>query len=170
MVFWLSQAQWVLLMSPHLPIQDSKFLLQLMLNYPLTFSFHLYNGIFQCLFILSTTWKEDHCFYNNGFCLEVVYLSSYFVHNALIHIFLNKEYFHISRLMWNNSGIVYVPVAQWLEHCVISAKVVGSIPREHTYWQYKCITWMLCKSLWTKACMCIQCDSIQRHAQNEEWT
>ncbi len=27
----------------------------------------------------------------------------------------------------------YVPVAQWLEHRVSSAKVVGSIPREHTY-------------------------------------
>ncbi len=26
-----------------------------------------------------------------------------------------------------------VPVAQWLEHCVSSANVVGSIPREHTY-------------------------------------
>ncbi len=26
-----------------------------------------------------------------------------------------------------------VPVAQWLEHCVCSAKVVGSIPREHMY-------------------------------------
>ncbi len=26
-----------------------------------------------------------------------------------------------------------VPVAQWVEHCVSSAKVVGSIPREHTY-------------------------------------
>ncbi len=26
-----------------------------------------------------------------------------------------------------------VPVAQWLEHCVSSTKVVGSIPREHTY-------------------------------------
>ncbi len=25
-----------------------------------------------------------------------------------------------------------VPVAQWLEHCVSSAKVVGSNPREHT--------------------------------------
>ncbi len=24
-----------------------------------------------------------------------------------------------------------VPVAQWLEHCVSSTKVVGSIPREH---------------------------------------
>ncbi len=24
-----------------------------------------------------------------------------------------------------------VPVDQWLEHCVSSAKVVGSIPREH---------------------------------------
>ncbi len=28
-----------------------------------------------------------------------------------------------------------VPVAQWLEHCVSIAKVVGSIPREHGYWQ-----------------------------------
>ncbi len=27
-------------------------------------------------------------------------------------------------------------------HCVSSAKVVGSIPREHTYWEYKCIAWM----------------------------
>ncbi len=44
-----------------------------------------------------------------------------------------------------------VHVAQWLEHCVSSAKVVGSIPREQTYWQYKCIAWMHCKSLWIKA-------------------
>ncbi len=29
----------------------------------------------------------------------------------------------------------HVPVAQWLEHCVSSAKVVGSIPREHTWRQ-----------------------------------
>ncbi len=43
-----------------------------------------------------------------------------------------------------------VPVAQWLEHCVSSAKVVGSIPREHTYWN-KCICWIHCKSLWIKA-------------------
>ncbi len=41
-------------------------------------------------------------------------------------------------------------MAQWLEHCVSSAKVVGSIPREHMYWQKKCITWMHCKSLWKK--------------------
>ncbi len=32
-----------------------------------------------------------------------------------------------------NSAINSVPVAQWLEHCVSSAKVVGLIPREHTY-------------------------------------
>ncbi len=30
-------------------------------------------------------------------------------------------------------NIIPVPVAQWLEHCVSSAKVVGSIPREHMY-------------------------------------
>ncbi len=53
---------------------------------------------------------------------------------------------------------VYVPVAQWLEHCITSAKVVGSIPREHTYWQYKCTAWMQCKLLWIKAsdkCKCV---------------
>ncbi len=38
-----------------------------------------------------------------------------------------------------------------VKHCVSSAKVVGSIPREHTYWQKKMITWMYCKSLWIKA-------------------
>ncbi len=38
-----------------------------------------------------------------------------------------------------------------LEHCVSSAKVVGSIPREHTQWKYKCISWKHCKSLWIKA-------------------
>ncbi len=43
-------------------------------------------------------------------------------------------------------------MAQWLEHCVSSAKVVGSIPREHMYWpNKKCLTWMHCKSLWIKA-------------------
>ncbi len=38
-----------------------------------------------------------------------------------------------------------------VEHCISSAKVVGSIPREHTYWQKKCIAWMHCKSLWIQA-------------------
>ncbi len=48
---------------------------------------------------------------------------------------------------------LFAPVAQWLEHCVSSAKVVGSIPREHTYWQYKCIAWMHCKSLASAKCI-----------------
>ncbi len=52
---------------------------------------------------------------------------------------------------WESEWKKSVPVAQWLEHCVSSAKVVGSIPREHIYWQYKCIAWMHCKSLWIKA-------------------
>ncbi len=29
------------------------------------------------------------------------------------------------------ASVIVVPVAEWLEHCVSSAKVVGSIPREH---------------------------------------
>ncbi len=39
-------------------------------------------------------------------------------------------------------------MAQWLEHCVSSAKVVGSIPREHTYDKKM---YSLNKSLWIKA-------------------
>ncbi len=39
-----------------------------------------------------------------------------------------------------------------VEHCVSSAKVVGSIPREHMYWQnmYN-LNALHCKSLWIKA-------------------
>ncbi len=47
-------------------------------------------------------------------------------------------------------SIYQYPCGSVVEHCVSSAKVVGSIPREHTYWQYKCIAWMHCKSLWIK--------------------
>ncbi len=136
MVFCLSQAQWVLLMSPHLPVQDSKFLLQLMLNYPLTFSFHLYNGIFQFLSLLATTWKEDHCAYNHVslkilsylklymvyiYCLVILYIMHWFTFLKIKNIFILKYW------LWNNSGIVYV--------------------------------YIQCNSI-----------SIQRHAQNEEWT
>ncbi len=51
---------------------------------------------------------------------------------------------HVVSLYWRTRHLLLrflcqkgpsVPVAQWLEHCVCSAKVVGSIPREHTYWQ-----------------------------------
>ncbi len=56
-----------------------------------------------------------------------------------------------------------VPVAQWFELCVSSTKVVGSIPREHTYWQYKCIAWMHCKSLWIKASA--KCINVNMHLQ-----
>ncbi len=48
----------------------------------------------------------------------------------------------------NNNNVA---VAQWLEHCVSIAKLVGSIPRKQTFWQYKCIAWMHCKLLWIKA-------------------
>ncbi len=43
--------------------------------------------------------------------------------------------FLVGRWMMHHSDICIkcVPVDQWLEHCVSSAKVVGSIPREHMY-------------------------------------
>ncbi len=33
----------------------------------------------------------------------------------------------------NGQSIGHSPVAQWLEHCVSSAKVVSSFPRKHMY-------------------------------------
>ncbi len=54
-------------------------------------------------------------------------------------------------------------MAQWLEHCVSSAKVVGSIPREtHVLTKKKCIASMHCKSLWIKAsAKCINVNAFQ---------
>ncbi len=48
-------------------------------------------------------------------------------------------------------------------------KVVGSIPREHTYWQYKkCLARMHCKSLWIKAsAKCIKNNNSQNKHQNQ---
>ncbi len=66
--------------------------------------------------------------------------------NCCLPRYLLAKMYRSIALQWT-----HVPVARWLEHCVSSAKVVGSIPREHTYWQYKCISWMHCKSLWIKA-------------------
>ncbi len=49
-------------------------------------------------------------------------------------------------------------------------KVVGSIPREHTYWQYKkCIARMHCKSLRIKAsAKCIKNNNSQNKHQNQQ--
>ncbi len=77
-----------------------------------------------------------HMFYHQCDCM-----TSYFLNTLTQRMEYKADTPHVT----------YVPVAQWLEHCVSSTKVVGSNPREHTYWQYKCITWMHCKSLWIKA-------------------
>ncbi len=78
---------------------------------------------------------------------SVLWISHYCSRRSFI-IFEDLKYEHRSNC-WSD---VCVPVAQWLEHCVSSAKVVGSIPREHMYWQKKiCIASMHCKSLWIKA-------------------
>ncbi len=57
-----------------------------------------------------------------------------------------------------------------VEHCVSSAKVVGSIPREHTYWP-KCIIWMYCKSLWIKvSAKCINVNVVwERESDNTKF-
>ncbi len=50
-----------------------------------------------------------------------------FKNSSLAYLFTTIYFLNSS---WNSFG---VPVAQWLEHYVSSAKVVGSIPREHIY-------------------------------------
>ncbi len=50
-----------------------------------------------------------------------------------------------------NRTVVQCSCGSVVEHYVSRANVVGSISREHTYWQYICIAWMHCKSLWIKA-------------------
>ncbi len=50
---------------------------------------------------------------------------------ATIHISLDVHMYHNFYAKYNLNKCV--PVAQCLEHCVSSAKVVGSIPREHIY-------------------------------------
>ncbi len=56
------------------------------------------------------------------------------------HLFISLHWLPVAaRIKFKTLMFAYrtcVPVAQWLEHCVSSAKVVGSIPREHIYWQY----------------------------------
>ncbi len=58
--------------------------------------------------------------------------------SELRHVPAVANWVMLTRLVITNRFLaVYlvfiVPVAQWLEHCVCSAKVVGSIPREHMY-------------------------------------
>ncbi len=67
------------------------------------------------------------------------------------HYRKQNAFLHLTALLFHVIVYVNTLVAQWLEHCVSSTNVVGSIPREHKYWQYKCIAWMHCKSLWIKA-------------------
>ncbi len=46
----------------------------------------------------------------------------------------NKITLQLHNVMLELPGLYNcVPVAQWLEHCASSAKVVGSIPRKHMY-------------------------------------
>ncbi len=67
---------------------------------------------------------------------------------------------------WKNKVIfklteLGVPVAQWLEYCVSSAKGCGFNSQEHTYWQKM---YNLNKSFWIKAsAKCINVNVILRH-------
>ncbi len=117
---------------------------------------YIYVFIFNCILLhslgLMSHWLphsfslQKHCERQKS-SLRIRFRPSLFQHVGLHSSLAGK----IQKLTVTFISWVCVPVAQWLEHCVSSAKVVGSIPREHTYWQYKCIAWMHCKSLWIKA-------------------
>ncbi len=66
--------------------------------------------------------SEDHVTLKTGVMMQKIQL-------RITEINYILQYIQVE-----NSSIAFlwcVPVAQWLEHCVSSAKVVGSIPREH---------------------------------------
>ncbi len=61
-----------------------------------------------------------------------------------------------------------VPVAQWLEHCVSSAKGWG-FDSHGTHADKTCIAWMHCKSIWIKAsAKCINVNVIISFFQGKE--
>ncbi len=55
-----------------------------------------------------------------------------FLANTFFLIIVKLEIHNILKLQMLNK-LQGVPVAQWLEHCISNAKVVGSISREHMY-------------------------------------
>ncbi len=59
--------------------------------------------------------------------LQIVSLIAYISNSTSILRFMSVEQ---TQSLINSKS---VPVAQWLEHCASSTKVVGSIPREHMY-------------------------------------
>ncbi len=65
-----------------------------------------------------------------GMCISVIFPSQ---QPTLVNQLLTVNRHDYFKLKLNYIRKNKVPVAQWLEHCVSSAKVVGSIPREHIY-------------------------------------
>ncbi len=69
-------------------------------------------------------------------------------------------------VLWNRTAkrLYYsVPVAQWLEHCISSAKCCGfNSQGTHVLTKKKWITWMHCNSLWIKAsAKCVNVNILQ---------
>ncbi len=79
------------------------------------------------IFTVENNCDKYYCEFFSGFFYE-----GSKEHLFEINLFCNIIYIYIYIYIY-----MYVPVcscvAQWLEHCVSSAKVVGSIPREHMY-------------------------------------
>ncbi len=94
-------------------------------------------SIMSILWILLNTLAPSHIFTHEH--MECWAISPSCSSNA-VHLISETEreiYSWLKPVPKASTAVTYfpVPVAQWLEHCVSSAKVVGSIPREHTYWQ-----------------------------------
>ncbi len=85
-------------------------------------------------------------------CLKKAYLDMFTCYFQVKNIIIQKTKQN-SKRQW--FATIYFPVhsscGSVVEHCVSGAKVVGSIPREHTYWQKMYNLNVLYKSLWIKA-------------------
>ncbi len=116
------------------------FVLKAQYNTALTIVYHS-DCIFDVVFVVKAHKQQQlPCFYHSNCVLTVYYLfTKHSNHNAFCEVIIIQYCFSVLQL-WQitfstTTCNVCVPVAQWLEHCVCSAKVVGFIPREHMYWQ-----------------------------------
>ncbi len=104
-------------------------------------------------FVTLLRWYGSPGFFDSG--LQVIFIFWSFVSHFLLtipHIF--SMGFRSGEFAGQSSTPTpwsFNPQCSVVEHCVSSTKVVGSIPRECTYWKKKCIALMYFKSLWIKA-------------------
>ncbi len=90
-------------------------------------------GALYCVGLPAILYKTAHLFMSDiaNWCVLPYYFNA---HLNYEHTGFSANSFTVISLQWlMNQMSLCVPVAQWLEHCISSAKVVGSIPRDHMY-------------------------------------